>query len=120
MSNLMKHARQEMRLAGLYNEGADYDGMIPAAVLEVVEVFAKQGHSGMSAEITLSILEKVLRFKTLKPINSDPQYWMDVGEITGVMQWQSTRDPNYFSEDGGKTFYFLDDPEKKNFPERLR
>jgi hypothetical protein len=121
MSNLVKHAEQEMRIAGLYDEGADYDGMIPDAVVEIVKVFAAQGHSGMSASIVTSILERVLRYKVLEPINSDPQYWMEVSaeQMGRAGVWQSTRDPGFFSEDGGTTFYSLDDPEKKNWPKRF-
>lgn len=115
MSNLMNHAEREMRLAGLYDTDSDYGGMIPAAVLKCVEAFVSEDHSGGSAGLVTSILERVLRFKTLTPINSDPDTWMEVS--TGI--WQSNRDPNYFSEDGGKTFYWLDDPEKKNFPVRI-
>ena len=118
---LVTHAKQEMELAGLYDKGADYDGMIPEAVMEIVEVFAKQGHSGYSASIVRSILSKVLAYDTLTPVNSDPQYWMKVSDEHAHTKacWQSTRDPSYFSEDGGKTFYWLDDPEKKNWPKRF-
>lgn len=112
MSNLLRHAEHEMRLAGLYDKDADYDGMIPDAVLKVVKVFSEEGHSGGSASLVLSILDKVLRFQTLTPITSDPATWMEVG--TGV--WQSNREPATFSQDGGKTWYNLDDPEKKNWP----
>lgn len=122
MSNLVKHAETEMRIAGLYDVDADYGGMIPDAVMKCVKVFAEEGHSGGSAAVVISILEKVLRFQTLTPINSNPKYWMEVASaVAGTAGvWQSTRDPSYFSEDGGKTFYWLDDPERKNFPERLR
>jgi hypothetical protein len=122
MSNLLKHAEQEMRLAGLYDEDADYGGMIPEAVLKVVKVFSEEGHSGYSARLTGDILQKVLRFQTLTPINSDPQFWMEVSaeQMGRPGVWQSTRDGTYFSEDGGQTFYCLDDPEKKNFPKRFR
>jgi len=118
MSNLVQHAIQEMKIAGLYDEDADYGGMIPDAVLKCVEAFAGQGHSGGSASIVISILERVLRFETLSPINSDPNYWMEhSAEVAGRPGvWQSTRNPAYFSQDGGRTFYSLDDPEKKNWP----
>lgn len=105
MSNLVRHAEDEMRIAGLYDKDADYGGMIPDAVLKCVKAFADEGHSGASAGLTISILERVLRFQTLTPINSDPKYWVEVSD--GL--WQSTRDPSYFSKDGGKTFYGLND-----------
>lgn len=108
-SNLARHAEREMRLAGLYDEDADYDGMIPEAVMAVVRTFAEAGHSGASAGLTLSILEKLLRFETLTPITSDPDEWMNVSEDSGAALWQSRRNPSVFSEDGGATWYDLND-----------
>jgi hypothetical protein len=110
MSNLVEHAKRELKLAGLYDKDSDYGGMIPENVLKCVEAFASAGHSGGSAEITLQILEKVLRFKTLTPITSDSTTWMErTEESGGTPFWQSTRDPSYFSKVGGKTFYSLED-----------
>ena len=111
--SLKEHAENEMRLAGLYDSDSDYGGMIPEAVMALVQAHREQGHSGGSHWLTLEIFNKVINYKTLTPINSDPNTWMEVG--TGV--WQSNRSPGFFSTDGGKTFYDLDDPEKKNWPE---
>lgn len=114
MSNLVRHAEFELRRAGLYDKDSDYGGELAPAIVACVEKFASFGHSGGSAGISIAILEKLLRFQTLTPITSDPAEWMEVGP--GV--WQSNREPATFSEDGGKTWYNLDDPEKKNFPKR--
>jgi hypothetical protein len=111
---LVAHAEYELRKAGLYDKDSDYNGELAPAIVEVVKKFAELGHSGSSAGISIAILGKLLRFQTLSPITSDPAEWMEVGE--GV--WQSKREPATFSEDGLKTWYNLDDPEKKNFPAR--
>ena len=116
MSNLVAHAEREMKLAGLYDKDADYGGMIPTAVMALVKAHAEQGHSGMSYSLTMAIFNKVINFKTLTPITSDPETWMEVGPG----QWQSKRCPSTFSVDGGKSWYDLDDPEKKNFPEKRK
>ena len=116
MSNLVKHAENEMRLAGLYDADADYGGMIPEAVMKLVRAHAEEGHSGASHGLTLQVFNRVINFKTLTPINSDPSTWSEVSP--GV--WQSTRQSSCFSEDGGNTWYDLYDPEKKNFPKRLK
>lgn len=108
-SPLVAHAEREMRLAGLYDTDADYDGMIPQAVMAVVRAFAAQGHSGASAGMTLAIIDKVLRWEPLTALTSDPDEWQDVSEISGRPFWQSRRDPTVFSEDGGQTWYRLGD-----------
>ena len=116
MSNLVKHAEFEMKLAGLYDKDADYGGMIPEAVMKLVRTHASEGHSGSSHWLTLEIFNKVINFKTLTPTTSNPIEWSEVAP--GV--WQNLRQSSTFSTDGGQTWYDLDDPEKKNFPNHLQ
>lgn len=119
MSNLIKHAENEMRLAGLYNKDSDYGGMIPDAVMKLVKCHSDEGHSGGSHWLVLEIFNKVINFKTLTPITSNPNEWFKHDyEVAGYNCWQNTRQSSVFSQDGGKTWYDLDDPEKKNFPSR--
>lgn len=101
---LVDHAMREMKRAGLYDKGADYDGMIPASVLALVSVLASQGHSGGSHGLVMDVFNRVANFKMLSPLTSDPEEWMEVA--TGL--WQSVRCPSAFSIDGGKTSYDLD------------
>lgn len=112
MSNLVEHARFELRRAGMYDSSEDneYNKLVADAVMELMEVFAKQGHSGFSAGMTLGIFKEVANFKPLSPISSDPSEWMEVSPDT----WQNTRRCSTFSRDGGKTWYDLDDPKLNN------
>lgn len=114
MSKLVEHAKRELELAGLFAKDSDYDGMLGEAVLRLVECHAKEGHSGMSHSMALSIFNRVANFKALGPITSDPREWMEVG--TGA--WQNLRQSSLFSVDAGKTHYDIDDPEQKNWPRR--
>ncbi len=109
MSNLTEFAKDELRRAGLYDQDSDYNGMLGDAVEKLVEVFAAQDHSGMSASITLAAFDRVARWKPLSPITSDPSEWHDVSEYSGGPMWQSRRSPSTFSKDGGQTWYDLDD-----------
>ena len=94
----LDHAKREMHAAGYYDKGADYDGMIPAAVEEVVAVFAKWGHSGGSAAIVLGILEKVLRYEPLCPLRGTPDEWEDVSGIgDGSIPYQNKRCSHVFA-----------------------
>jgi hypothetical protein len=116
MSNLVKHAEKELKLAGLFDKDSDYDGMLGKAVLELVKVFAKQGHSGFSARWTLDVFNEVASYKPLTPIGTTKDEWMDVAEMTadGKGMWQNTRRSTTFSRDGGKTWYDIDDPKLNN------
>lgn len=110
---LTEHAKQELQLAGLFDKDADYDGMLATAVMELMEVFAKQGHSGSSAAMTISLFEKLARFGNLTPLTSKQDEWMDISEMSGEPMWQSKRKSSVFSKDGGKTWYDLDAQEIK-------
>jgi len=102
---LVEHAESELRLAGLFDEDSDYDGALGPAILEVVKTFSSYGHSGFSAMMSVAILEKLLRFEPLTPLTNNPQEWYLVAEeVGGKDLWQSRRNSEAFSNDGGKTY----------------
>lgn len=75
MSNLTDFARDELTRAGLFSEGSDYDGMLGDAVMRLVNVFADEGHSGMSASMAVSIFKRVALFEPLTPLTGDEDEW---------------------------------------------
>ena len=100
MSNLLEFARAEMRAAGLYDADADYGGAIPLAVEEVIEVFDKQEHSGMSAAIVTSLLDKLLRFEPIGPLTGADDEWTEVSD--GM--WQNRRCSRVFRRADGTAY----------------
>ncbi len=112
MSNLEIHAERELRAAGLFDADSDYNGAIGEAVMKLIRTFSQEGHSGGSASITLAAFDRVVRFKTLTPITSNPNEWMQVSPSylppDGPTVWQSLRQSSLFSNDGGKTYYDID------------
>lgn len=110
MSNLTDYATKELTLAGLFADDSDYDGMLGTAALDIVKVFASQGHSGMSASIVTDIVGKLMRFEPLTPLTYGPEEWMNVSDMSGSPMWQNVRKSDVFSVDGGKTHYTLGDP----------
>ena len=114
MSNLEKHAEAELRRAGWFDKDGMYDGMIGPSVMKLIKVFADEGHSGMSGNIALNLFNRVARFKTIAEITNDPAEWMDVADAMPGREavWQSRRDPSLFSNDGGKTYYSVDDKKR--------
>lgn len=108
--NLVEHAKRELALIGEDRGLADN-------LVEVVAKFAEFGHSGGSAPFAVSYLEKLLSFKPLSPITSDPAEWEDRSEMSGAPMWQNVRDPRVFSPDGGKTWSLLADEQEDTSPE---
>jgi len=103
-SKLVQHAESELRRAGMYDADADYAGMLPPAVMDLVRVHSMQGHSGFSHGYTLMLFNKVVNFQVLTPITDDPNEWMDCSMMSGKPSWQNKRQSSCFSEDGGKTY----------------
>lgn len=107
---LASHAEKELRLAGLFDHDSDYDGMLGEAVLELMELFAGQGHSGFSGSLAAHIFGRLVKFEALTELTDNSDEWNDISEMQdGEPGWQSTRSPSCFSTDGGKTYYSLDD-----------
>jgi len=102
---LIRHAEYELKLAGVGNQDSDYGGMLYDAVMDLIREFSKQGHSGMSASMTLAMFDKLARFDALTDVTDNPDEWMEFTDG----KWQSRRSSSKFSSDGGKTYYDIDD-----------
>ena len=59
-STLQTYAYDWLKSRGLFDEDSDYNGMLGEAVLELVKVFSKQGHSGFSAGLTKEMFYRLL------------------------------------------------------------
>ena len=112
---LVDHGKEELERAGLFDKDSDYDGMLGEAVLELLQTFSKQGHSGFSAQLTMELFNKLVKYETLTEITDDPEEWMAVSEdmALGEGVWQSRRNPALFSNDGGKNYYSIDDDKRE-------
>lgn len=103
-------AINELKLAGLYDKDSDYEGMIGKAVEEIIEIFSKQGHSGGSAAMVISLLEKLLRYEPLTPCDhSDYVIHDETKTVNKKPIFQCSRCYDVFSEDNGKTWYSIKD-----------
>ena len=113
-STALDWAREEVERAGLLDKDSDYEGMLGEAVLELMSIMSKQGHSGMSAALVTEIFQKLANYEPLTPLTNDPNEWCDLCEehaegVPPYMRWQSKRDPSCFSSDGGKTYWSSND-----------
>jgi hypothetical protein len=105
-SNLVTHARRELRIVGEDQDVID-------GLSRVVQAFADMGHSGGSAHFAALYLDKLLRYQPLSELTDDPGEWIDrhAEGLTTEPLWQSNRNPEAFSTDGGKTYYLLSEQE---------
>lgn len=97
----------------------DKDGLQDAInkdILDIIKIFSEQGHSGTTASYTISMLERLLRFKPITPLTGEDDEWNQISDN----QWQNKRcssvfkyadgsvediDGIVYSDDGGITFW---------------
>lgn len=104
MSNLINHARRELEKSKLFSEGDFYGGMIGNAVMELIEVFSKQKHSGMSASAVIDIFKKLARYSILSPLECFDDEWIEVSDNI----FQNNRLSSVFKEGKDGSPYYLD------------
>lgn len=114
-SALVNHAKNELQLAGMYDEDdklgdISYNKMVADAVVELMQKFSEQDHSGFSAGMVRELFNKLSQFQTLTDITNNPDEWLNVAEyMNNEPMWQNKRNPAIFSKDGGKTWYNIDE-----------
>lgn len=84
---LLEHAKQELKYAGYKPIDECEDGpnkWIQENVLELIRVFAAQGHSGMSAPYCARTFFTLASYKALSPIAGNDDEWVEVGD--GMLQ----------------------------------
>lgn len=63
MSNLHEHAKEQLEKAGYYTD--DYGEMIANSVIDLIDLFSSQGHSGFSANMTIRLFSKLASWEDL-------------------------------------------------------
>ena len=79
-SNLERHSRRELELAGWFDKKGAYGGMMGHAVMDLVKTFAGEGHSGMSASLAVNLFKQVASFEPLTPLTGEDEEWDDLGD----------------------------------------
>lgn len=100
--NMREWAEREIALLKEANkpdegESFDYVGKCCDSALRAFESLLNDGHSGMSIQITKSILDQLIEGKALTPIEDVPEVWNDIGtfgpeeERNGIKRYQCKR-----------------------------
>jgi hypothetical protein len=104
MSNLIEHAKREFKAIGyipLDQEQEDGPNKwIQENLIELLEVFSKQGHSGFSAGYCINAFNKLARFEPLASLTGEDWEWQEVG--TGT--WQNIRCGRVFKNAEGRAY----------------
>jgi hypothetical protein len=107
MNNFEKHARGEFRAAGWMDEHGKFEdemqGLICAQVLDLLNMFAKHGHSGTTGSYALNMFTKLADFKPIAPITGEDSEWnlLDYGVEP---KYQNKRCSSIFKDADGNAY----------------
>ena len=134
MSNLHSHALAEFRAAGWTDDEGKFKEEMQEAickhVLELLKVFADEGHSGSTAPYAVNMFKKLAMFEPLVPLTGEDWEWTEVSE--GVFQnkrcsrvfKQADRFNGQAYDLDGRVFYEWNerdlDPDEKGYPGKRR
>ena len=112
MSNLVEYAKAEL---ARIDSDDKMQKLMNKHIIDMVELFAEEGHSGFSASYAIEQLERLLRFLPLTELTGEDDEWNEysVGEYqnkrcsTVFKDKTGAYDINgyVFSDDGGETWY---------------
>lgn len=123
---LKEYAEQELKL--YFPDSKDDDEMdkviknhLTEDVMNLIKLFEIESHSGFSANVVLSLFERLSHWKPLTPLTGADDEWNDVDEETfqnkrcsSVFKDKETGecydiDGKVFSTNGGKTYHISKD-----------
>jgi len=107
--SLIEHAKHELELSGMFDKDADYGGALAESVMELIEVFSKQGHSGFAAVMVSDLFNKLSRFKPISPLTGKDEEWCEIVDGT----FQNQRNSAVFKDGKDGKAYYIDAYVKK-------
>ena len=116
MGALHDYAKEELERIGYFKENEDpYDTAVSNAILQLIDIFSEQGHSGFTAPYTIRTFARLAMYKPLSPLTGEDDEWEEV--VDGL--YQNNRcftvfkkdgqayntEGRIFSKDGGETWF---------------
>ena len=100
MGNLVDYAKEELKRIGMIDSGEPYNDIVTKAILDLIELFASQGHSGFTAPYTVNVFKRPAMFKPLTPLTGEDNEWNEIEP--GL--YQNKRYSAVFKEKDGKAY----------------
>lgn len=106
--SLVEHAKKELELMGAFSDEGDfYGGMTGKSVMELMDVFAEQGHSGMSAGIVRNLFNKLANYEPLSPLTFADDEWNE-NDFGGDTSFQNKRNSAVFKDSKDAKPHYID------------
>ena len=112
MNNYQKHAMEEFRIAGWCDENGNFDDamqkLICDGVMNLLDVFDGQGHSGSSAPYTINLFKRLAMFEQITPLTGEDSEWVDVSAYGSDVMYQNKRNSAVFKNGKDGQAYWID------------
>ena len=128
MSNLLDYAKEELNRIGMIDSGEPYNDAVTKAILDLIELFASQGHSGFTASYTVNVFKRLAMYEPLTALTGEDSEWNEIEpgryqnkRYSAVFKEKDGKAYNIhgkiFTDDGGETWYSSKDSRIEiNFP----
>lgn len=101
--SILEYAKSELDRIGMTEDGDEYNVAGREAILELVEKFSEQGHSGFSAGYVVNCLNKLLRWEPLAPLTGDDDEWTEL-DYDDNIRYQNNRCSRVFKDADGRAY----------------
>lgn len=112
MSEFKNHAMREFRYAGWVDENGNFEDemqkLICDDVMNLLDVFDKQGHSGSSAPYTINLFKRLAMFEPIMPLTGEDSEWVDVSGYGSDVTYQNKRNSAVFKNSKDGQAYWID------------
>lgn len=85
MNNLIDFAKRELNYC-FPDKDDELQQMVIENVLELIETFSNQGHSGLSAPYVLNLFHRLVFWKPLKPLTGEEDEWEETAGGNNLQQ----------------------------------
>lgn len=102
-SGLVKFAMRELELCGYTKDSTGIDALMRDNLIELLTVFAEQGHSGFSASYAINMFKKLANYETIAPLTFKEDEWNEPFTSDDIRQ--NRRNSKFFKYADGSISY---------------
>ena len=85
------------------DEGRKMQKAINRDILDIIKLFSEQGHSGFSAQYSMTMLKRLMDYKPLTPIEDNEEDWTKL-DYDDDLAYQCSRCPSLFKDKQGRVY----------------
>ena len=102
--SLVNHAKREFEVLGWPGDD-ELQKMVCDNIIELLEMFSAQGHSGTSAPYVLGQFNELAKFNPISPLTGEDSEWNNISDISGEELYQNNRCSDVFKDGDGNAYW---------------